>query len=60
MARVDVDEGLYRKLEEVAKKDSRDVHELVNEAIDAYLNRRKPPVSMAPKGYGMRPEERNR
>lgn len=56
---VDVDEGLYHSLEDLATRRKRDVGQLLNEAVEGYLKQQANlPSTIAPKGYGLRPDER--
>jgi hypothetical protein len=59
--KVDIDDGLFADLEALARVRRRTTEQLLNQAVDALLKREKnPPVTAAPKGYGLRPEEKKK
>jgi hypothetical protein len=61
LMKVEIDDGIYHELEAVAKRKRRSVTHLPNIAISNYCQEQKnPPNTAAPRGYGVRPDEKKR
>ena len=58
---VEIDDGIYRELERVAKRKRRNISHVLNIAISNYCKEQKNlPNTAAPRGYGVRPDEKRR